>query len=239
MKLESIPINFVARAYADDAKNMAKEFNNIEKNRINWNYEPARRAIDIIYDPNISEPIVLTKFNHLKPKGAEMNKELCTALFKDPLRSEGRRFHLAPKKYLEIRHDLVISLPENFFFIRDEQIIFYWVNAWKHIKLSEVQISLFASIFKKARITEDYDIATMPIAPDIHYVAASASDKGKPRELKFRNFGNIKMLSDDELYQALQITSEAYDLHKNTNNPNRTFVELPDINPDLQSELNF
>ncbi len=143
---------------------------------------------------------------------AKMNAEVTRLIWDHGDGRNVRCFDLRDKRLsipdgrIRLRRDVVVRVNVDFLYVEAQKIRYFWAQFRKTFALSDVQLGVIASVFRRTFLVDEHEAADLDIF-DMS-VPAGASDR-YPRLLRL---SELTTIADDAVIEVLQRVVDAYDI---------------------------
>jgi hypothetical protein len=110
-----------------------------------------------------------------------------------------------PDGKIRLRRDVLVRVVIDFLYVENEQVRYFWSQFRKTFALSEVQLGVMASVFRRTFLVDD------DRAADLEIFDMSVPHGAKSRSPRILRLSELPTIPDDAVVEVLQRVVDAYD----------------------------
>lgn len=110
-----------------------------------------------------------------------------------------------PDGRIRLRRDVVVRVLIDFLYVEDDQVRYFWAQFRKGFALSDIQLGVMASVFRRTFLVDDHRAA------DLEIFDMSASKGVGSRTPRVLRLSELPTIPDDTVIDVLQRVVDAYD----------------------------
>jgi hypothetical protein len=110
-----------------------------------------------------------------------------------------------PDGKIRLRRDVIVRVLIDFLYVEEDQVRYFWAQFRKGFALSDIQLGVMASVFRKTFLVDDDRAADLEI---FDMSAPKGSGSRNPRILRL---SELPTIPDDAVVDVLQRVVDAYD----------------------------